>query len=44
MGEAPRHAFDRAAKPAGFAPRKTGAPAGKGGFKPQRSRPGGFTR
>jgi superfamily II DNA/RNA helicase len=43
-GDAPRHPFDRAARPTGFAPRKTGAPAGKGGFKPQRSRPGGFTR
>ena len=27
-----------------FAPRKPGAPAGKGGFKPARPRPGGFTR
>jgi superfamily II DNA/RNA helicase len=49
--EAPRSPFDRAPatgrvdhKPAGFAPRKPGAPAGKGAFKPQRPRPGGFTR
>ncbi|MDE2627736.1 MAG: DEAD/DEAH box helicase [Burkholderiales bacterium] len=49
--DAPRSPFDRAPavgrvdhKPAGFAPRKPGAPAGKGGFKPQRPRPGGFTR
>jgi Helicase conserved C-terminal domain len=49
--DAPRSPFDRAPgvgrvdhKPAGFAPRKPGAPAGKGGFKPQRPRPNGFTR
>jgi len=49
--DAPRSPFDRTAsvgrvdhKPAGFAPRKPGAPAGKVGFKPQRARPGGFTR
>jgi len=49
--EAPRSPFDRTAsvgrvdhRPAGFAPRKPGAPAGKAGFKPQRPRPGGFTR
>ena len=45
--------FDRSASagrvdhkaPATFAPRKPGAgPADKGGFKPQRSRPGDFTR
>ncbi len=29
---------------ASFAPRKPGAPTGKTGFKPQRPRPGGFTR
>jgi hypothetical protein len=28
----------------GFAPRKPGAPVGKGGFKPNRPRPSGFTR
>ena len=52
-GDVPRPSpFDRGAavgrvdhKPAGFAPRKPGAPAGKGGFKgPQRARPSGFTR
>ncbi len=43
-GDAPRSPFDRASKPAGFAPRKPGAPAGKAGFKPARPRPGGFTR
>jgi superfamily II DNA/RNA helicase len=32
------------ARPAGFAPRKGGAPAGKGPFKPQRARPVGFGR
>jgi superfamily II DNA/RNA helicase len=49
--DAPRSPFDRSAsvgradhKPAGFAPRKPGAPAGKVGFKPQRPRTGGFTR
>ncbi|MBC7483681.1 MAG: DEAD/DEAH box helicase, partial [Rhizobacter sp.] len=49
--DSPRSPFDRTAsvgrvdhKPAGFAPRKPGAPAGKGGFKPQRPRTGGFTR
>ena len=31
-------------KSATFAPRKPGAPAGKGGFKPQRPRSGGFSR
>jgi hypothetical protein len=32
-------------KPATFAPRKPGAPAGKSGFnKPQRARSGGFGR
>ena len=42
--------FDRAPatgrdhKSAAFAPRKPGAPAGKGGFKPQRPRSGGFSR
>ncbi len=48
---APRSPFDRGAgvgrsdhAPAGFAPRKPGAPAGKPGFKPQRPRPGGFSR
>jgi hypothetical protein len=51
IGDAPRSPFDRTAsvgrvdhKPAGFAPRKPAAPAGKGSFKPQRARPGGFTR
>ena len=47
-GDVPRSPFDRplAERKAGpgFAPRKPGAPVGKGGFKPQRSRPGGFTR
>ena len=50
-GDAPRSPFDRGASvgrsdhaPAGFAPRKAGAPAGKPGFKPQRARPGGFSR
>jgi superfamily II DNA/RNA helicase len=51
-GDAPRSSpFDRGAavgrvdhKPAGFAPRKPGAPAGKGGFKGPRARPGPFTR
>ena len=50
-GEATRSPFDRApgagrtdTKPASYGPRKTGAPAGKGGFKPQRPRAGGFTR
>ena len=49
--DAPRSPFDRSAsvgrvdhKPAGFAPRKPVAPAGKAGFKPQRPRTGGFTR
>ena len=49
--DAARSPFDRAPsvgrvdhKPSSFAPRKPGAPAGKGGFKPQRPRPGGFTR
>ena len=50
--DAPRSPFDRAPaagrvdhKAAGsFAPRKPGVPAGKGAFKPQRPRPGGFTR
>ena len=49
--DAPRSPFDRSAsvgrvdhKPAGFAPRKPGAPAGKAGFKPQRPRTGGFAR
>jgi superfamily II DNA/RNA helicase len=46
---AQRGAFDRApvdrVASGGFAPRKpAGAPAGKGAFKPQRPRPGGFTR
>jgi superfamily II DNA/RNA helicase len=35
---------DRGGRPATFAPRKPGAPAGKGGFKPQRPRSGGFSR
>jgi superfamily II DNA/RNA helicase len=50
-GDAARSPFDRAPsagrvdhKPSSFAARKPGAPAGKGGFKPQRPRPGGFTR
>ena len=50
-GDAMRSPFDRGpgvgrvdARPAGFAPRKPGAPAGKGPFKPARPRPGGFTR
>jgi superfamily II DNA/RNA helicase len=50
-GDAPRSPFDRSASvgradhaPGGFAPRKPGAPVGKPGFKPQRPRPGGFTR
>ena len=50
-GDAHRSPFDRGAatgrvdhKPAGFAPRKPGAPAGKAGFKPARPRPNGFTR
>ena len=49
--DAPRSPFDRGVatgrvdhNPAGFAPRKPGAPVGKGGFKPQRPRPNGFTR
>ncbi len=42
--DAPRSPFDRASKPAGFAPRKPGAPVGKPGAKPMRPRPGGFTR
>jgi hypothetical protein len=42
--DAPRSPFDRAARPAGFTPHKPGAPAGKGGFKPARPRPGGYTR
>ncbi|MEO7008545.1 MAG: DEAD/DEAH box helicase, partial [Caldimonas sp.] len=50
--EGARSPFDRAsaparfepARPSGFAPRKGGAPAGKGGFKPQRPRPAGYTR
>jgi superfamily II DNA/RNA helicase len=49
--DAPRSPFDHAPsagrvdhKPAGFARAKPGAPAGKGGFKPQRPRPNGFTR
>jgi superfamily II DNA/RNA helicase len=44
---APRGPFDRAPvdrNAGGFAPRKAGAPAGKGGFKPQRPRQGGFSR
>ena len=50
-GDAARSPFDRAPsagridhKAGGFAPRKPGAPAGKGGFKPARPRPGGFGR
>ena len=50
-GDAHRSPFDRGAaigradhKPAGFAPRTDSAPAGKGGFKPTRPRPNGFTR
>jgi superfamily II DNA/RNA helicase len=50
-GEAPRSPFDRGApigraehRPAGFAANNAGGPAGKGGFKPQRPRPNGFTR
>ena len=43
-GDAPRNPFDRPSKPVGFAPRKPGGPAGKGGFKPARPRPGGFSR
>jgi superfamily II DNA/RNA helicase len=50
-GELPRSPFDRSPttgrndhKPAGFAPRKPGVPAGKGAFKPARPRPGGFSR
>ena len=45
--QAPRGPFDRAPidrNAGGFAPRKPGAPAGKGGFKPQRPRQGGFSR
>jgi len=50
--DAHRSPFDRAPAAgrvdhkagANFAPRKPGAPAGKTGFKPQRPRPGGFTR
>ncbi len=46
--QAPRGPFDRAPvdrNAGGFAPRKPAAPAGKGGFaKPQRPRPGGFSR
>jgi hypothetical protein len=51
--DAARSPFDRApaagrvdhkAGGSSFAPRKPGAPASKGGFKPQRPRPGGFTR
>jgi hypothetical protein len=49
--DAPRSPFDRAPatgrvdhKPASFAPRKPGTTAGKGPFKPQRPRTGGFTR
>jgi hypothetical protein len=51
--DAHRSPFDRApavgrvdhkAGGSSFAPRKPGAPAGKGGFKPARPRPGGFTR
>ena len=48
-GDVQRSPFDRAPsagridhKAGGFAPRKPGAPAGKGPFKPQR--PGGFSR
>ncbi len=50
-GDVQRSPFDRAPsagridhKAGGFAPRKPGGPAGKGPFKPQRPRPGGFTR
>ena len=50
-GDAMRSPFDRApgtgrtdSKPASYGPRKTGETAGKGGFKPQRPRAGGFTR
>jgi superfamily II DNA/RNA helicase len=44
--EGARNPFDRSpdasrARPTGFAPRKVGAPGGKGGFKP---RAGGYTR
>jgi len=51
--DAHRSPFDRApaagrvdhkAGGSSFAPRKPGAPASKGGFKPARPRPGGFTR
>jgi superfamily II DNA/RNA helicase len=50
--DAPRSPFDRGVASgradhhsAGFVPRKPGAaPVGKGGFKPQRPRPNGFTR
>jgi len=41
---APATGRDRDHKSAAFAPRKPGAPAGKGGFKPQRPRSGGFSR
>jgi hypothetical protein len=41
---APATGRDRDHKSATFAPRKPGAPAGKGGFKPQRPRSGGFSR
>jgi len=50
--DAHRSPFDRAPAAgrvdhkagATFAPRKPGAPVGKGGFKPQRPRPNGFSR
>ena len=47
---APRNAFDRPSEQGAFAPRNAGAgkpahrPGGKPGFKPQRPRPGGFSR
>jgi hypothetical protein len=49
--EGARNPFDRAPgadrvdhRPSGYAARKPAAPAGKGGFKPQRPRSGGYTR
>jgi superfamily II DNA/RNA helicase len=50
-GDSARSPFDRTPtaghvehKSTGYGPRKAGAPAGKGPFKPQRPRPSGFTR
>ncbi len=44
VGDAARRPFDRSADKPAYSPRKAGGPAGKGGYKPQRARPGGYER